>query len=37
MPKDFGDLGIHNLELQNRCLLSTWIFGLINGDGAWQF
>ena len=35
-PKDFGGLGIHNLELQNKCLLSKWMFRLINEDGAWQ-
>jgi hypothetical protein len=23
------------LEIQNRCLLSKWLFNLINMDGAW--
>jgi hypothetical protein len=22
--------------MQNRCLLSKWLFKLINGDGVWQ-
>jgi hypothetical protein len=34
--KDQGGLGILNLELQNKCLLSKWLFCLINSDGAWQ-
>ena len=25
-----------NLELQNKCLLSKWLFSLINEDGVWQ-
>lgn len=36
MPKDQGGLGILNLELQNECLLSKWLFKLINEDGVWQ-
>jgi hypothetical protein len=35
-PKDQGGLGVVDLELQNKCLLSKWIFSLINSDGAWQ-
>ncbi|XP_062188905.1 uncharacterized protein LOC133892218 [Phragmites australis] len=35
-PKDFGGLGIQNLDLQNKCLLSKWLFRLINEDGVWQ-
>lgn len=35
-PKDQGGLGILNLELQNKCLLSKWLFSLINEDGIWQ-
>ncbi len=35
-PKDQGDLGIHNLEIQNKCLLSKWLFKLINEEGVWQ-
>jgi hypothetical protein len=25
-PKDQGGLGIQNLEIQNQCLLSKWLF-----------
>jgi hypothetical protein len=25
-----------DLELQNRWLLSKWLFSLVNGNGAWQ-
>jgi hypothetical protein len=25
-----------DLEIQNRCLLSKWLFNLINIDGVWQ-
>jgi hypothetical protein len=35
-PKIQGGLGIQNLELQNKCLLSKWLFKLINEDGLWQ-
>ncbi|WVZ83546.1 hypothetical protein U9M48_030683, partial [Paspalum notatum var. saurae] len=35
-PKHIGGLGILNLEVQNRCLLSKWLFKLINEDGLWQ-
>jgi hypothetical protein len=35
-PKDQGGSGVLNLELQNKCLLSKWLFSLINSDGAWQ-
>ena len=35
-PKDQGGLGIHNLEIQNKCLLSKWLFKLINEEGVWQ-
>ena len=31
-----GGLGILNLELQNECLLSKWLFKLINEDSVWQ-
>jgi hypothetical protein len=34
-PKDHR-LGIQNLEIQNECLLSKWLFKLINEDGLWQ-
>ncbi|WVZ69705.1 hypothetical protein U9M48_018450 [Paspalum notatum var. saurae] len=35
-PKDQGGLGILNLEAQNTCLLSKWLYKLINEDGIWQ-
>ncbi len=35
-PKDQGGLGVHNLEIQNKCLLSKWLFKLINEQGVWQ-
>jgi len=34
--KDQGGLGIKNLDIQNQCLLSKWLFKLINEDGLWQ-
>jgi hypothetical protein len=34
-PKDQGRLGVRNLEIQNKCLLSKWLFSLINTEGAW--
>jgi len=36
LPKIQGGLGIQNLDVQNRCLLSKWLFKLINEDGLWQ-
>jgi hypothetical protein len=35
-PKDQGGLGIKVLELKNKCLLSKWLFKLINEEGIWQ-
>jgi hypothetical protein len=35
-PKDQGGLGILDHEIQNKCLLSKWLFSLLNTDGAWQ-
>jgi hypothetical protein len=35
-PKDQGGLGIQNLNIQNKCLLSKWLFKLLNEDGMWQ-
>jgi hypothetical protein len=35
-PKDQGGLGIQSLEIQNECLLSKWLFKLINEEGLWQ-
>ena len=35
-PKEIGGLAIKNLDIQNRCLLSKWLFKLINEEGIWQ-
>ena len=35
-PKIQGGLGIHNLDLQNKCLMSKWLFKLLNADDMWQ-
>ena len=35
-PKDQGGLEITNLWIQNKCLLSKWLFKLLNEEGTWQ-
>jgi hypothetical protein len=35
-PKDQGGLGIANLWTKNKCLLSKWLFKLLNENGMWQ-
>jgi len=35
-PKDQGGLGILNLQLQNKCLLTKWLVNLFNTNGIWQ-
>jgi hypothetical protein len=35
-PKSVGGMGIVDLDIQNKCLLSKWIVKLINEDGLWQ-
>jgi len=35
-PKDQGGLSILNLDAHNKCLLSKWLFKLINEEGIWQ-
>jgi hypothetical protein len=35
-PKDQGGLGIQNIDVQNKCLLSKWLFNMINEDDMWQ-
>jgi hypothetical protein len=35
-PKDQGGLGVVNFELQNKCLISKWLFSLINSEGVWK-
>ena len=35
-PKDQGGLGIENLEVKNRCLLSKWLYKLsVETDATW--
>lgn len=33
---DSGGVGIENLYIQNRCLLSKWFLELINEDGVYK-
>ena len=35
-PKDQGGLSIEVLELKKLCLLSKWLFKLLNEEGVWQ-
>lgn len=35
-PKDQSGLGIIDLQIHNQCLLSKWIFKLLNEDRMWQ-
>lgn len=35
-PKQQGGLGIMNLDIQNKCLLSKWLFKLCNEEGIRQ-
>lgn len=35
-PRSVGGMGIINLEAQNICLLSKWLFRLLNEEGIWQ-
>nr|CAE05420.1 OSJNBa0035I04.8 [Oryza sativa Japonica Group]CAE05959.1 OSJNBb0088C09.18 [Oryza sativa Japonica Group]CAH66490.1 OSIGBa0076I14.11 [Oryza sativa] len=35
-PKECGGLGIQNLELQNKYMLSKWLYKLWNEEGVWQ-
>lgn len=35
-PKDQSGLDVQNIELQNQCLLSKWLFKLLNKDGLWK-
>ena len=35
-PKDQGGLGIENIEVKNKCLLSKWLWKLsLENDGMW--
>jgi hypothetical protein len=35
-PKDQGGMGIMNIDIQNQCLLTKWVYKLINENGMWQ-
>ena len=35
-PKEQGGLGIQDLDIQNKCLLSKWLYKLCNEAGLWQ-
>jgi hypothetical protein len=35
-PREQDSLVIQNIEVQNKCLLSKWLFKLINEDGLWH-
>ena len=35
-PRDQGGLGVLELEAQNKCLLSKWLYKLLNEEGMWQ-
>jgi hypothetical protein len=35
-PKDQGGLGVKVLDIKNRCLLSKWLYKLLNEEGVWQ-
>jgi hypothetical protein len=32
-----GTRGVLDLEIQNKSLLSKWLYKLINEDGDWQY
>ena len=35
-PKNEGGLGIENLEIKNKCLMSKWLYRLsVETDGMW--
>lgn len=34
--KGLGGLGIEDLESKNTCLLSKWLFKVLNPEGVWQ-
>jgi hypothetical protein len=36
MPKSIGGLGIIDLDIQNKCLLSKWVVKLVNEDSIWH-
>jgi hypothetical protein len=34
--KGSGGLGVQNIDIQNKCHLSKWLFKLLNEEGLWQ-
>lgn len=34
--KEQGELGIQILDIQNKCLVSKWLFKLLNEDDIYQ-
>jgi hypothetical protein len=35
-PKDQRGIGIRDLDIQNKALLSKWLYRLLTTDGTWQ-
>jgi hypothetical protein len=35
-PKELGGMEVANLAIKNICLLSKWLYKLLNEDGMWQ-
>jgi hypothetical protein len=35
-PRDQGGLGVEVLDIKNKCLLSKWLFKILNEEGVWQ-
>jgi hypothetical protein len=35
-PKDQGSLGIEVLDIKNKCLLSKWLFKILNEEAMWK-
>ena len=35
-PGNQGGLDIDVLELKNKCLISKWLFNLLNEEGVWR-
>lgn len=36
LPKEYGGLGIQNLDTKNKSLLGKLLFKLLNEEGVWQ-
>jgi hypothetical protein len=35
-PKDQGGLGIEDLDIKNKCLISKWLYKMLHEDGVCQ-